>query len=45
MYNFLISKIASTFVFLLLFSFAALAQVDAPRRTTAITYPLDEQVW
>ena len=39
-----VSKIASTFVFLLLFSFAAFAQVDAPRRTTAVTYPLDEQV-
>ena len=39
-----VSKIASTFVLLLLFSFAAFAQVDAPRRTTAVTYPLDEQV-
>lgn len=44
MYNLSASKIASTFVFLLLFSFAAIAQVDVPRRTTAITYPLDEQV-
>ncbi|MEO5857526.1 MAG: OmpA family protein [Pyrinomonadaceae bacterium] len=44
MYNIPVSKIASTFVFLLLFSFAALGQVDVPRRTTAITYPLDEQV-
>jgi outer membrane protein OmpA-like peptidoglycan-associated protein len=39
-----ISKIASTFAFLLVFSFAAFAQVDVPRRTTSITYPLDEQV-
>jgi outer membrane protein OmpA-like peptidoglycan-associated protein len=44
MYNLSVSKIASTFVFLLLFSFAAFAQVDVPRRTTAITYLLDEQV-
>lgn len=44
MHNLPISKMASTFVFLLLFSFASLAQVDVPRRTTSITYPLDEQV-
>ncbi|MEQ1761975.1 MAG: OmpA family protein [Pyrinomonadaceae bacterium] len=44
MHNLSVSKIASTFAFLLLFSFAALAQVDTPRRTTAVTYPLDEQV-
>ena len=44
MHNLPISKIASTFAFILLFSFAASAQVDVPRRTTAITYPLDEQV-
>ena len=44
MHNLPVSKMASTFVFLLLFSFASLAQVDVPRRTTSITYPLDEQV-
>ncbi len=44
MHNLPVSKIASTLVFLLLFSFVAAAQVDLPRRTTAITYPLDEQV-
>ena len=44
MHNLPLSKIASTFVFLLLFSFAAFAQVDVPRRTTSVTYPLDEQV-
>ncbi len=44
MHNLSVSKIASTFVFLLIFSFAALAQVDVPRRTTSVTYPLDEQV-
>ena len=44
MHNLPVSKIASTFAFLLLFSFAGLAQVDTPRRTTSVTYPLDEQV-
>jgi len=44
MHNLSVSKIASTFVFLVLFSIVALGQVDVPRRTTAITYPLDEQV-
>ena len=39
-----VSKIASTFAFLLLFSFVAFGQVDVPRRTTSVTYPLDEQV-
>ena len=44
MYKLPLSRIASTFSFLLLLNFAALAQVDVARRTTAITYPLDEQV-
>ncbi|MDI1241196.1 MAG: OmpA family protein [bacterium] len=44
MHNLPLLKIVSTFVFLLLCSFAAIAQVDVARRTTAVTYPLDEQV-
>lgn len=39
-----VSKIASTFVFILALSFTAFSQVDVGRRTTAITYPLDENV-
>jgi outer membrane protein OmpA-like peptidoglycan-associated protein len=37
-------KIVSTFVFILSSAIVSLAQVDVPRRTMAITYPLDEQV-
>lgn len=37
-------KILSLFSILLLFSISILAQVDVPRQTTAITYPLDETV-
>jgi len=44
MYNLSPSKIASTFVFILFFALVSIAQVDVPRRTTAVTYPLDEQV-
>ena len=44
MHNLPLSKIASPFALLLLLSFAAAAQVDVARRTTAVTYPLDEQV-
>lgn len=39
-----VSKIVSTFVFILALSFTAFSQVDVGRRTTAITYPLDEPV-
>lgn len=43
-----ISKIASTFVFILVLvgslGLTAFSQVDVARRTTAITYPLDESV-
>lgn len=39
-----VSRIVSTFAFIVSLSFGAFAQVDVPRRTTAITYPLDEQV-
>lgn len=44
MYNLSTSKIALTFVFILSLAIVSIAQVDVPRRTTAITYPLDEQV-
>ena len=44
MYNLSPRKIASTFVFIFTFAIVSIAQVDVPRRTTAITYPLDEQV-
>src|SRR5688500_2448889 len=37
-------KIVSTFVFILSLAIVSLSQVDVPRRTMAITYPLDEQV-
>ncbi|HSK72323.1 MAG TPA: OmpA family protein [Pyrinomonadaceae bacterium] len=37
-------KVLSLFSILLLFSVSILAQVDVPRQTTAITYPLDETV-
>lgn len=37
-------RIVSTFALFLTLSFSAFSQVDVPRRTTAITYPLDEQV-
>ncbi len=39
-----VSKIVSTFAFIFSLSLVSLAQVDVPRRTTAITYPLDELV-
>ena len=44
MHNLSALRIVSTFVFALAFSFSVFAQVDVPRRTTAITYPLDELV-
>lgn len=44
MHNHSVSRIASSFVFILSLAFAVLAQVDVPRRTMGITYPLDEQV-
>lgn len=37
-------KFAALFLIALSLSFSAFAQVDVPRRTTAITYPLDEPV-
>jgi outer membrane protein OmpA-like peptidoglycan-associated protein len=39
-----VSKIVLTFVFITCLGFTAFAQLDVPRRTTAITYPLDEPV-
>jgi outer membrane protein OmpA-like peptidoglycan-associated protein len=44
MYNLSLVKTASTFAFILSLALVSIAQVDVPRRTTAITYPLDEQV-
>jgi len=39
-----VSKIVLTFAFITSFGLTVFAQVDVPRRTTAITYPLDEPV-
>lgn len=44
MYNLSLAKIALTFGFILSLVLVSIAQVDVARRTTAITYPLDEQV-
>lgn len=40
-----LSKFISTFAFIFALSFTTFSQVDVPRRTTAITYPLDDLVF